>query len=265
MKINEIILEAVGGNYLYHATTASGLKGILQASAITAATGPQAATRAQTRMPTVSVTRDWGYASGSNAQNQMSGVGRHAVLVLNRNAIENHFKTLSTSQSELIKGLAFNPYLKKGGEARSQNTDQMARDMAKGKAKHAAPTAKAGGEFEEAVIVPKGALPLGGGILVGFWVNPGSELVNDPAVMSDPRRLEMPRPNQFVPAAQQQSMTENFADGKVKGKSRPGRVKRAGASCDGSVTSLRAKAKKHGGEKGKMYHWCANMKSGRQK
>tara|TARA_B000000475_G_C15942995_1_gene425512 strand:+ start:679 stop:1095 length:417 start_codon:yes stop_codon:yes gene_type:complete len=58
---------------------------------------------------------------------------------------------------------------------------------------------------------------------------------------------------------------ENFADGKKKGKSRPGRVKRAGASCKGSVTSLRSKAKKYGGEKGKMYHWCANMKSGRKK
>ena len=62
-----------------------------------------------------------------------------------------------------------------------------------------------------------------------------------------------------------QEFKENFADKKVKGKSRPGRVKRAGASCKGSVTSLRAKAKKYGGEKGKMYHWCANMKSGRKK
>ena len=58
---------------------------------------------------------------------------------------------------------------------------------------------------------------------------------------------------------------ENFADKKVKGKSRPGRVKRSGASCKGSVSSLRAKAKKYGGERGKMYHWCANMKSGRKK
>ena len=58
---------------------------------------------------------------------------------------------------------------------------------------------------------------------------------------------------------------ENFADGKRKGKSRPGRVKRAGASCKGSVSSLRSKAKKYGGERGKMYHWCANMKSGRKK
>jgi hypothetical protein len=60
-------------------------------------------------------------------------------------------------------------------------------------------------------------------------------------------------------------LAENFADGKVKGKSRPGRVKRAGASCKGSVTDLRARAKKSSGEKQKMLHWCANMKSGRQK
>lgn len=58
---------------------------------------------------------------------------------------------------------------------------------------------------------------------------------------------------------------ENFADGKVKGKSRPGRVKRAGASCKGSVASLRKRAKNSSGEKAKMYHWCANMKSGRKK
>lgn len=58
--------------------------------------------------------------------------------------------------------------------------------------------------------------------------------------------------------------TENFIDGKKKGKSRPGRVKKSGASCSGSVTELRKKAKS-GGEKGKMYHWCANMKSGRKK
>lgn len=59
--------------------------------------------------------------------------------------------------------------------------------------------------------------------------------------------------------------TENFADGKRKGKSRPGRVKRAGASCSGSVIDLRKRAKNASGEKAKMYHWCANMKSGRNK
>ena len=61
------------------------------------------------------------------------------------------------------------------------------------------------------------------------------------------------------------STNENFKDGKVKGKSRPGRVKKAGASCNGSVTSLRKKAKNSSGEKAKMYHWCANMKAGRKK
>ena len=64
---------------------------------------------------------------------------------------------------------------------------------------------------------------------------------------------------------QQKGVAENFADGKVKGKSRPGRVKRAGASCSGSVTDLRRRAKNAGGERAKMYHWCANMKSGKKK
>ena len=68
-----------------------------------------------------------------------------------------------------------------------------------------------------------------------------------------------------VPAYVPVEVNENFANGKVKGKSRPGRVKRAGASCKGSVTDLRAKARKYGGERGKMYHWCANMKSGKKK
>ena len=40
-------------------------------------------------------------------------------------------------------------------------------------------------------------------------------------------------------------LSENFADGKVKGKSRPGRVKKSGASCNGSVTDLRKRAKMH--------------------
>jgi hypothetical protein len=63
----------------------------------------------------------------------------------------------------------------------------------------------------------------------------------------------------------QEFINENFADGKVKGKSRPGRVKRAGASCNGSVTDLRKRAKAASGERAKMLHWCANMKSGKKK
>ena len=63
----------------------------------------------------------------------------------------------------------------------------------------------------------------------------------------------------------QEPVEENFADGKVKGKSKPGRVKKSGASCNGSVTELRKKAKNASGERAKMYHWCANMKSGKKK
>lgn len=54
-------------------------------------------------------------------------------------------------------------------------------------------------------------------------------------------------------------------DPKTEAKSSPGRVKRAGASCKGSATELRKKAKKYSGEKGKMYHWCANMKAGKKR
>ena len=62
----------------------------------------------------------------------------------------------------------------------------------------------------------------------------------------------------------EQDVAENFADGRVKGRSRPGRVKRSGASCKGSVSDLRARARKYGGERGKMYQWCLNMKSGKK-
>jgi hypothetical protein len=68
-----------------------------------------------------------------------------------------------------------------------------------------------------------------------------------------------------VTGQQDTGIDENFADGRVKGKSRPGRVKKSDASCNGSVTDLRARAKRASGEKARMYHWCANMKSGKKK
>jgi hypothetical protein len=58
---------------------------------------------------------------------------------------------------------------------------------------------------------------------------------------------------------------ENFADGKVKGKSRPGRVKKAGVPSGASISRLRQIAKTSSGEKAKMAHWMANMKSGKRK
>ena len=88
-----------------------------------------------------------------------------------------------------------------------------------------------------------------------------SELMNGEVVSINPKHPDADR----AKAATDKAYSENFADGKKKGKSRPGRVKRSGASCNGSVTDLRKRAKNASGEKAKMYHWCANMKSGRKK
>lgn len=60
-----------------------------------------------------------------------------------------------------------------------------------------------------------------------------------------------------------EDIDENFADGKKPG--RKGLSKRVGVNCKASVSSLRKTAKNSSGEKARMAHWCANMKSGRQK
>jgi len=57
--------------------------------------------------------------------------------------------------------------------------------------------------------------------------------------------------------------SENFADGKKPG--RKGQAKRSGVNCKQSVTRLRKLAKNSTGEKRRMAHWCANMKSGKNK
>jgi len=88
-----------------------------------------------------------------------------------------------------------------------------------------------------------------------------SDLMNGEVVGINPNHPQ----GASAKSATDTAYNENFADGKKKGKSRPGRVKRSGASCNGSVTALRKRAKNASGEKAKMYRWCANMKSGRQK
>jgi hypothetical protein len=60
-----------------------------------------------------------------------------------------------------------------------------------------------------------------------------------------------------------QSANENFADGKNPG--RKGLAKRSGVNTKASVSSLRNTAKHSSGEKQRMAHWLANMKSGRAK
>ena len=58
-------------------------------------------------------------------------------------------------------------------------------------------------------------------------------------------------------------LKENFADGRKPG--RKGLAKRSGVNTKASVSSLRKTAKHSTGEKARMAHWLANMKSGRAK
>jgi len=58
-------------------------------------------------------------------------------------------------------------------------------------------------------------------------------------------------------------MGENFADGKNPG--RKGLAKRSGVDCKQPVSKLRSIAASSSGERQRMAHWCANMKSGKKK
>jgi FMN phosphatase YigB (HAD superfamily) len=60
-----------------------------------------------------------------------------------------------------------------------------------------------------------------------------------------------------------EEVEENFADGKKPG--RKGLAKRSGVNTKASVSSLRKTAKNSSGEKQRMAHWLANMKSGKKK
>ena len=92
MKVFEIegTQQKVSGNFLYHYTDIDGAKGILSSGHIKAGIG-QTATSAQTKLPSVSVTRDWNYASGKGED-----VGKnHAVIfILDRRKVENNYKTI---------------------------------------------------------------------------------------------------------------------------------------------------------------------------
>jgi hypothetical protein len=61
----------------------------------------------------------------------------------------------------------------------------------------------------------------------------------------------------------EQGVAENFDDGKKPG--RKGLAKRVGVDCKQPISKLRSIASNSSGEKQRMAHWCANMKSGRKK
>jgi GNAT superfamily N-acetyltransferase len=61
----------------------------------------------------------------------------------------------------------------------------------------------------------------------------------------------------------EQNVWENFADGKNPG--RKGLAKRVGVDCKQPISKLRSIASNSSGERQRMAHWCANMKSGKKK
>lgn len=69
--------------------------------------------------------------------------------------------------------------------------------------------------------------------------------------------------SQRAHCAGRKKANENFADGKKPG--RKGLAKRVGVDCSQSISKLRSIAKSSSGERQRMAHWCANMKSGKNK
>ena len=229
-NVAEDITEAVGGNYLYYSReTADEAKQILSSGYILGnTTGKQPASDAQTTLPTVSFGRNIGYqTSGANVDRDYQ-----VVFVFDRTSIETRYKTLGTSQSQTVRGLA-NPIDTEWGRKVAKlgkvwgldaNADgkvdykeignaskSTAPNMVKQGVSTQLNAPKAGGEFEEIVPTKTGKIPLQG-LLVGFYLVPGKAASKDPELLNDPRRLDMPRPNQFVKANQAQGV----AEGKIK-------------------------------------------------
>ena len=94
----------------------------------------------------------------------------------------------------------------------------------------------------------------------GKLINPIPALTNL-KTMAKPTKYEKRKAVQFEPIKPE--IKENFKDGKKPG--RKGLAKRVGVDCAKSVSELRKIAKNSSGERARMAHWCANMKSGRKK
>ena len=131
--VAEDLDEAVGDNYLYHATMPAGLMRILRTGAIKATDRPQPSTKARTQYPTISTTRSKQYAESDEFVDflNLTNDGNAVILVFDRNAVANHHKMFGTSQG----------------------------------------TQTVGDEFEEVIVAPRGSMPIRG-TLKGFYFNP---------------------------------------------------------------------------------------------
>jgi hypothetical protein len=216
-------------NYLYHSVgSAATTKEILKSGRLNAKiSSRQPATVAQvgSKVPTVSFGRNLSY----QLDGDYVGKNYQVVLVIDRNALEKRYRTIATSQSRIVKGLAYGTDFSGPGssdklqEDHPELRDLLDKRVADGynildinkdgeicqgeiKANIDAYTKyyanKAGDEFEEAVPVKKGFIPLKD-ILVGFYLVPGKPASEDPELLNHPLRLEMTRPNVFVKVNQQ--------------------------------------------------------------
>ena len=183
--------EAVGDNYLYHATQPSGMMRILRGGAIKASYRPQEATKARTQSPTVSTTRSKQYAESDDFVNflNLTKEGNSVIIVFDRNAVANHYKMFSTSQG----------------------------------------TQTVGDEFEEVIVVPKGMMPIQG-TMKGFYFNPTrtseieefkdtpwfKELLNSPYYMGQKQGVAEGSLEEFAPggnsASSYYAVTANFVN-----------------------------------------------------
>ena len=90
-----------------------------------------------------------------------------------------------------------------------------------------------------------------------------NKIINGHHRFSAAKKLGMTELNAIKLPYTLQTVLENFADGKKPG--RKGLAKRSGVNCNQSITKLRKIARSSSGERQRMAHWCANMKSGKKK
>lgn len=221
-----IVDEEIGGNYLYHSVQdADTAKAILNSGYFLAnRSGSQPATDAQTPYPVVSFGRNINYqTSGANVDRDYQ-----VVFVVDRRKLEANYKTLGTSQNQLstdkwkTMGPRWTKSYDKNGDGKL-TVDELPAGIGGETLRKNYFQPKAGGEFEEAVPVKSGKLPLKG-ILLGFYLVPGKAASKDPELLSNPLRLDMPKPNIFVKAKQEEPVNESeevaviYIDGKPSAK-----------------------------------------------
>ena len=199
------LLENIPVSYLYHATSAESAVAILNSGKILPTTGPQISSQAQTQLPVVCMSRSWEYATGKF--DKWGNLPHDVVFIFDRNTITTNFRIIAVSQSKDTRGSSFpqNRMQKRYDYVQKLDANKNGRidpeeerdEETRADINREWFTAKAGGEFEENVIVKNGYFPLQKGF-IGFWINPNSaEALNNPSLSNNPNRLQLQQ-NRFV-------------------------------------------------------------------